>query len=453
MNNLPISKAVLWLLLSIFSAGSMAYYVAEIWSANQPPHFTDFYAPWWGAHELLLHGRNPYSPAVAHEIQTVIYGAPVSATSTDDSSSIAGGFAYPPYAALLLWPTVYLSFSVAQRVFLGVSAVATLLSLALWLRAFRFRPSPLPWLTILLFALGSFPALQAIKLQNLSLIAAALIAVTLFLLSADHMVLGGIFLAASTFKPQFTIALIPWLALWTVSDWRRRRPLAWGFLSTMLLLLLLSEWLVPGWIRRFLNVLHAYRHYTYGHSLLDVWFTPTWGLPVAVCFLLIALAFCWRHRSQPADSAGFFLVTSLLLAATLIVIPTLAPHAQLLLLPGILCLLRGRTLLSSSGALPRLVLAATWALLAWPWVAAFGLLLAAIRFPVSALQRFWDIPLYTSPILPLAVCVALVTLLHIAIGADDRESPLLISALDLPPDPTNLAAKPPKCPAEGHTRR
>jgi hypothetical protein len=422
MNKLRKLKAVLWLLLGVLSAGSMGYYVVAIWSANQPAHFNDLYAPWWGAHELLLHGRNPYSPDVAHEIQTVIYGAP--ADAADDSANIAGGFAYPPYAALLLWPTVYLSFSSAQKVFLVVSAAGTLLSLALWLRVLRFRSSPLLWLTIALFALGSFPVLQAFQLQNLSLIAAVFIAVTLFLLSANHLVLAGIFLAISTFKPQFTIALIPWLALWTVTDWRRRRSLAWSFVTSMLLLELASEWLVPGWIRSFVNVLRAYRHYTYGHSLLDVWFTPKWGLPMAALVLIAMLSFCWRYRSQPADSMLLVGVISLLLAVTLIIIPTLAPHTQLLLLPGLLCLLRRRSLLWStglwsSGAPPRLALAATWGLLAWPWIAAFGLLLAGFRLPVSALLHYWDVPLYTSPLLPLAVSLALGCILRVDRGTGD----------------------------------
>jgi hypothetical protein len=434
MNKLRELKAVLWLLLGVLSAGSMGYYVVAIWSANQPAHFNDLYAPWWGAHELLLHGRNPYSPDVAHEIQTVIYGAPADATSADDPANIAGGFAYPPYAALLLWPTVYLSFSSAQKVFLVVSAAGTLLSLALWLRVLRFRSSPVLWLTIALFTLGSFPVLQAFQLQNLSLIAAVLIAVTMFLLSANHLVLAGIFLAISTFKPQFTIALIPWFALWTVTDWRRRRSLAWSFVTSMLLLELASEWLVPGWIRSFVNVLRAYRHYTYGHSLLDVWFTPKWGLPMAAFVLIATFFLCWRYRSQSADSMSFVAVISLLLAVTLIIIPTLAPHTQLLLLPGLLCLLRSRTLpwssrlwspglwssgLRSSGAPPRLALAATGGLLAWPWIAAFGLLLAGFRLPVSALLRFWDVPLYTSPLLPLAVSLALGCVLRVDLGTGD----------------------------------
>ncbi|MGZ4730925.1 MAG: glycosyltransferase family 87 protein [Terriglobales bacterium] len=427
MKNFPISKAVWWLLLSIVSAGSMAYYATEIWSANQPPHFNDFYARWFGAHELLLHGRNPYSPSVSHEIQAVIYGASVNAGSPDDPTGLGGGFAYPPYVALLLWPTIYLSFPVAQKVFLCGSILAALVSLMFWLHLLRFRWSLLAWLTVAVFTFGSFPSLQAIKLQNPSLLAASCIAIALFLLTTDHFILAGGLLAVSTFKPQFAIAIVPWLALWTIGDWRRRRPLAWSFLTTMLLLVLISEWLVPGWISSFLNVTRAYRHYTYGHSLLDVWFTPMWGAVVGVCLVFAAFAFCWRHRTQPADSMKFLVATNLLLAVTLVIIPTLAPHAQLLLLPGFLCLLRGRTLLLSAGVLPRLVLAATWAQLAWPWIASFGLLLAAIRFPVSALLRFWAIPLYTSPILPAAVSLALGSFLRTIDKAGDRESPLLVS--------------------------
>lgn len=409
MNHSPTSKAVLWLVLSALSAGSMSFYVAQIWSANQPAHFNDFYAPWWAAHELLLHGRDPYSPVVAHEIQTVIYGAPASVTSAADPANIAGGFAYPPYAALLLWPTLYLPFSAAQKIFLAVSLVLTLLSLSLWLRTLRFPFLPLRWLAIALFTFGSFPALQGIRLGNLSVIAAALIAITVFFLSENHFVLAGIFLALSTFKPQFVIVLIVWLAVWTGSDWRLRRNLAWSFAGSMLLLILLSEWLVRGWIRQFLSVVRAYRQYTYGHSLLDVWFTPAWGWIVAAGLLLAALAFGCRHRLQPANSMPFLLVTSLMLAVTLMMIPTLAPHAQLLLLPGFLGMLREQDSLYKGWT--KLVLAGAWVLLAWPWIAAFGLLLASTRALVISLLRFWALPLYTSPLLPLAVSFALGCLL------------------------------------------
>jgi len=278
------------------------------------------------------------------------------------------------------------------------------------------------WITVPIFTLGSFPAMQGLKLQNPSLLAASVIAIALFLLSTDRLVSAGMWLAISTFKPQFTIALILWLALWTVSDWRRRRPFAWSFLATLLALVLTSEWFVPGWISSFLSVIRAYRKYTYGHSLLDIWFTPTVGSWIGACLLIATFVFCWKYRSEPADSARFVLIIAFLLAMSLVVIPTLAPHAQLLLLPGFLTLLRQRAELASIGVLGRLVSVAAWALLGWPWIVAFALMLAATRFPTSALQRFWEIPLYTSPLLPLGIALALGCRMYSARGANDSVS-------------------------------
>jgi hypothetical protein len=393
---------VLWLALAALSAASMTFYVCDIWSANQPAGFSDLYAPWWAAHELLLHGRNPYAPQVAHEIQSVIYGAPVT-PSADDPAGIAGGFAYPPYAVLFLAPTLYLPFPVAQKVFLAVTMLLTGLSLVLWVRLSRCRMLSLDWIAAGLLMFGSFPAMQAFRLLNLSLLAAGLIAIAIYFVFRDRLVLAGIFLAASTFKPQFAAALIAWLTLWTVADWRCRQALAWSFLSAMLLLGLISQGLAPGWVRGFLQVVAAYRHYTYGHSLLDVWFRGKAGMLAVAAFLLAAFFLCWRERAQSADSRGFFLATSLALAANLVVIPSLAPHAQLLLLPGFLGLLSA----SRAAKWARLLASAAWMLLAWPWLAGFGLLVAAVWVPLDSLRRFWAVPLYTSPLLPLGITLAL----------------------------------------------
>lgn len=429
----PMTRSAIWLLLSIVSAVSMAHYVTAIWNANQPAHFTDLYAPWWGAHELLLRHRNPYSQDVAHEIQTFIYGAPV-VPASDDPAGIGGGFAYPPYTALLLWPVIGLSFGVAQKTFAYVAFAATLLSFELWRRSFRWKLPALTWITVALFFLGSFPALQALELQNLSLIAAALIAVTLFLLSTGRLVPAGILLALSTFKPQFTIMLVPWIALWTVAGWPRRRPLAVAFLASMLLLMAWSEWWLPGWFPGFLAVVRAYRHYTFGHSVLDVWFGPTAGMVASIGLVTGVLAFGWRHRSLDADKPGFLLVTSLMLAATVVVIPTLAPHAQLLLLPGWLILLRNRAALPAPNPLSRLLPLAAWALLAWPWTATFGLLIARIWFSTNSLERFWHLPLYTSPVTPIIVMLALGCLLWSGTMVADRDAEAL-SAISLPSTP------------------
>jgi hypothetical protein len=414
-----LRKAALWLILSLAAASCMEFYVARIWGAEQSPHFSDLYAPWFGAHELFLHGSNPYTLAVARKIQTEIYGAPVVAAYAGDPSAFAGGFAYPLYATFVLWPSVYLPFHLVQTIFYFVSILVTLGSLPLWLRAFHLHFYRLQLLTLALFTLGSFPALQGIQLQNLSLIAAALLAATLFLLAERHLALAGILLAASTFKPQFTLVLVPWLALWTVSKWRRRQAFAWSFLASMFLLIGSSEWMLPGWISGFLSIVRAYKQYTFGHSLLDLWFTPRAGPFAAAGLILAVLALCWKYRRLETDSPRFLPVLSIMLAATITVIPTLAPHTQLLLLPGVIALHSYRHLLWRTSRFARLVLLAFYLLLAWPWIAATGLTLAAVLLPANALLRWWEVPLYTSPLLPLAILVTLCCLLRIRVWPSD----------------------------------
>jgi len=396
-----------WLILSVLSAFSMWYYVANVWSVGQPAQFSDLYAQWWGAHELLLHGRDPYSLAVAHEIQTVIYGAPIRPSHPGDVAERAGGFAYPIYVVFLMRPTAHLAFPVVRGLFLCLFVALTLVSLWLWLYALRWPVPAAKVGTLAVFAFGSFPVLQGLKLQNLSLLVAFLVAATLASLAADYFTIAGLLLAGATIKPQFVVLLIPWLGLWTMSDWRRRQRLAWSFSVATSALVLGGEGLALGWISRFLTVVRAYRQYTYGHSLLDVWFTPRIGPVVSALLVLAVLALCWRCRSYPARSSHFFLASALVLAATLVVIPTLEPHAQLLLLPGILFLLRYGGLIWRSGKIARLFLTAAWILLGWAWLAAFGILLASIWLPAGTLLRFRALPLYTSPLIPLGFLVIL----------------------------------------------
>jgi len=61
----------------------------------------------------------------------------------------------------------------------------------------------------------------------------------------------------------------------------------------------------------------------------------------------------------------------------------------------------------NSGPPGRLLLTAAGALRAWPWVAGLGLVAASFRQPLGSLIGFWEVPLYTSTILPLAVFLAL----------------------------------------------
>lgn len=406
-----LKRAWLWLALSLLSAICMWHYVTYVWSAGQPAQFSDLYASWWGARELLLHHRDPYSLEVSREIQTVIYGAPQAPANAPFRNQYAGGFAYPTYVVFLMWPTVHLPFHAVRTIFAYLLPVFTLLSLALWLYALKWRPSFSRLTVISILTLGSFPFLQGLKLQNLSLLAACLVAAALACLGAGRLLLAGALLAVATIKPHFVFLLVLWLFMWTLNDWHRRRRLAWGFLTVQLLLILGSEILMPGWIIRFWKVAQAYTQYTYGHSLLDVWLTPKIGPIAAAALVITVLILCWRCRSCGSRTSDFFLASSVVLAATLIVIPTLEPHAQLLLLPGFLFLLKHRRTIWQPSGKTRLLLVSAWILPAWAWMSAIAMTLAAPRLGAVALRRHWIVPLSTSPVMPLGVFLVLASLL------------------------------------------
>jgi hypothetical protein len=388
----------------------MTYYVTRIWSAGQPPGFSDLYSSWWAAHELFLHGRSPYTPSVAHEIQAVIYGAPVTPSSSDPSA-IAGGFAYPIYVVIFLWPTVGMNFQVARLAFAILLAILTLSSLYLYASSFGWPQSRRVFAVAGLFLLGSFPVLQGIRLQNLSLLAGFLIAVSLACLAGQRLITAGAFLALATFKPQFSFLLIAWLGLWTAYDWKHRRRFAVGFLSVLALLLTGSELLLPGWMGGFLHVASAYRLYTYGHSVLQVWLTQSGGMAAGIILIGFILVLCWRSRSMSSQSKEFFAISSLVLAATLVVIPTLEPHAQVLLIPGLLLLAQYRPSLGKSGKLAQFLALSVWIMLTWQWTGAFLLIVLGLLNPHSVGE--WRLlPLYSSPLLPVASCLTLAWLLR-----------------------------------------
>jgi hypothetical protein len=395
----------LWFGVALLAAASMWNYVLRIWSAGQPAGFSDLYSSWWATHELLLHGRNPYTPAVAHEIQATIYGAPVT-PSADDPGAIAGGFAYPVYVVFWMSPTIWAGFATVRVLFAGILAGLSVASLRLYGAASDWQAGTRELVTAGLFLLGSFPVAQGIKLENLSLLAGFLIAAALFCMAKDRLVFAGVLFALATFKPQFVVLLIAWIGMWSLADWRARRRLVWSFVPSMVGILIASEMLLPGWMGSFLHIAVAYRHYTYGRSVLDVWFTRSGGAAAAVVLVFSILVLSWKSRASPPQSARFFLNSSFVLAGTLVMIPTLEPHAQVLLVPGLVWLVQYRGRIWRSGRVLRLLAASAWCLLGFEWAAAVSLaVLWWLNRGVAVTLKL--LPVYSSPLLPLAVCLAL----------------------------------------------
>ena len=134
-------------------------------AAHERPrgNLSDLYPRWLGSRELLLHRRNPYSREITREIQVGYYGRELDASRPGDPRD-QQGFAYPVYVAFLLAPSVGFPFERVTLVFQWLLVLLTGLSVPLWFRAIGWRPRPVVLLTAIALTLGSFPALQGLKL-------------------------------------------------------------------------------------------------------------------------------------------------------------------------------------------------------------------------------------------------------------------------------------------------
>src|SRR5581483_4980395 len=253
------------------------YEKAEAAASGRPRgNLSDLYPRLLGARELLLHGRDPYSPEITREIQLGYYGRPIDPSRANDPTD-QQGFAYPVYVVFLLAPTVPLPFSLVQAAFRWFLVAAVAASVPLWLYAVRSRVSTSAVLAGIILTLGSFPAVQGIKLQQLTLLVCTLLGGSVASLVSGRLVLAAFLLALSTIKPQLAMPFVGWLGLWTLGDWRSRQRFAWTFLITLVILVLGGEFVLPGWIGRFRVAASAYLDYAGGKCLLDLALTPGFG--------------------------------------------------------------------------------------------------------------------------------------------------------------------------------
>src|SRR6185369_1740390 len=205
-------------------------------------------------------------------------------------------------------------------------------------------------------------------------------------------------------KPQLTLPIAGWLILWALSDWGRRQIFFWSFALTAAIFFAASEYVLPGWVGQFRDAVAAYRQYTGGAgSLLDVLATPTLGKILAAVVVIAVAVTGWRARFASHDSVAFSTMFVLVLVATLVIVPSFAPYNQVLLLPAVFLIAASWKELWGRNRLTRMACGLAVLVVFWPWLAAFGLMLASHFLPASSVQRAWAMPLYSSLGMPLVV--------------------------------------------------
>jgi len=224
------------------------------------------YPRWIGAQELLLYGRDPYSPEVTREIQAGFYGRPLDPDRPGDRNYQQDSTT-PSTSPSTLRPPPSSVCDRAQGILLGLVR-AHRCHYSLWPRVLRWsvrcgtgKPGRIH---------PRQPARHAgSETAANQLFVVPLLAVAMALLVSDRPVAAGVLLALATIKPQLVLLLLVWLTIWTVADWRRRYRWAASFLVSMAILWATSEWYLPHWVPRFWQAVREYHSYTGEMSAMD----------------------------------------------------------------------------------------------------------------------------------------------------------------------------------------
>jgi hypothetical protein len=355
---------------------------------------SDLVPVWVGTRATLQH-RDAYSEQVTREIQTLYYGRPLRASDTVNKMS----YAYPAYTAVVLSPLTRVSWPAARLSFLVIVPLTMAWTVWAWLRIARIEVSR-EWLAVLtVLTLTSWPMMWGLRLQQVSLIVAALIAAGCYLLTQQRDLSAGLLLALATIKPQLAVPLIAWLLLWAVLHRR------WSFVASVLggtfALFASAAWAAPGWISRWAAAMADYNHYIHPQPMLQNMFGAWAGSGLTLVLASFGVIVLWRIRGCSTESPEFGMALSVLMAMTVAFQPTTLPmiYNEVLLLPAILVILYARTM-SGYPALIRIVALA-------------ALVFSFIAVPVAVLCEFIWGPLrgllnlpFINPFLPVLVTLA-----------------------------------------------
>jgi hypothetical protein len=127
------------------------------------------------------------------------------------------------------------------------------------------------------------------------------------------------------------------------------------------------------------------------------------GKVVELALGAIAALFCYRRRKLAVESGAIQLSTCLVLALTVIMVPTLSLYDQVLLVPGVLLIARDRRAIWEGSLVgPRLLIVVA-GLLAWQWLSAAALAGLSFVLARETLERAWVMPFWVVPQIPLGV--------------------------------------------------
>jgi hypothetical protein len=312
----------------------LPFQVAEL-NRQAEPHGvrSDLYPPWYGSRELLLHSRNPYSPEVTSEIFRSVYGRERSESDRNLPKDEAR-FSYPLFVAVLMSPTINLSFETVRRAFEVLLTVATLLSAILWIRVLNVCTSRLSSVAVAILSIGAWAAVEGVRLGQLTLLVGFFLSAAAAAYSSGRFGLSGFALGLAVIKPQLAIPLAGWLCICTFARWTERKAFLVFFLGTVGVLITISELLLHGWVPQWINTLAAYASYQrVNATVFSIFIGPVLGPSLALVIGIAIIHKCWVERFAAPGSEAFRVMIVIVISCTDILAPFLHYTNHILFIP------------------------------------------------------------------------------------------------------------------------
>lgn len=246
---------------------------------------TDYFVFWQAGRFALIQHASPYS-AELDQINQLVILKHLALPGEDQFA-----FAYPPFALLAIFPTIWMPYVWAQSFWMALLILLLITGLIL------SAPSERRWLAI---SLGmAYPFIFGIILGNLAIFFGCLLIFVLWglVLSPKRTLalelLLGFLLAWTTAKPQFSWLLI--LLFLGIGFRQKRHAFLASFAASSMFFLGISFVLIPNWPAGWLDTLSRYAAYRNSWPLLSLFlraFLPqSLADPLFIVLLLAALGY------------------------------------------------------------------------------------------------------------------------------------------------------------------
>lgn len=250
---------------------------------------------WIGTKNLLYFRIDPYSEQGSDLIEEAFFGRPL---KPEDEGIVKDRqhFAYPLHVIFLYAPTVVMSFPNALLVIWIAGFLMYIASVWIWFKLTGLNKVAYFFALIAFFL--TWPQMYiGLQARQPLIVVFFLISLGVYLIvcgkKKTSYIVAGIVLFLSTVKPQNSLIPVAYLLiLWlpSMGDKYRTESVWLGFLGMSVVSLILTQWLVPGWVGEFLQGLSDYRGYAGTTGAESLWGKGMVSVSMSILFVIAAMA-------------------------------------------------------------------------------------------------------------------------------------------------------------------